>query len=425
MNTHSKAIQDAKSIFRVCSGNFLEMYDFAVYGFYASFIAQVFFPSHNQFISVMMSFMAFGAGFLMRPVGAIILGAYMDKHGRKKGLIITLSLMAVGTLSIAATPSYEQIGISAPIIVVIGRLLQGFSAGAELGGVSVYLAEIAPKNKKGFYVSWQSASQQVATIVAGLFGVGLHYILGDLVVSEWGWRIPFIFGCLVVPFLLVIRKTLQETPEFEAKKSLGIIKTTEILLDMFRNWKIMTLGALFVMMTTVTFYFITSYTPTFASTILHLSRLDSFLITAIIGASNFFWLPVMGLLSDRIGRKPILISTTLLSILTAYPAMYFLAHHITFTNLVVVELWLSFIYGSYNGAMVVALSEVMPSSVRVLGFSLTYSLAVAVFGGFTPVISTYFIHLTDNKAMPGIWLSIAGVCSLFATIVLLRKRSHA
>ncbi|MDO7252706.1 MFS transporter [Helicobacter cappadocius] len=422
MNTRKKAIEDAKSIFRVCSGNFLEMYDFAVYGFYASFIAQVFFPSHSQFTSIMMSFMAFGVGFLMRPIGAIVLGSYMDRHGRKKGLLITLSLMALGTLSIAITPSYSQIGIFAPIIVVIGRLLQGFSAGAELGGVSVYLAEIAPSNKKGFYVSWQSASQQVATVVAGLFGVGLHYIFGDLVMSEWGWRIPFVFGCLVVPFLIIIRKTLQETPEFETRKSQGVSKIKEMIFDIFKNWKIMVLGSLFVMMTTVTFYFITSYTPTFASNILNLSRLDSFLITAIIGASNFFWLPVMGALSDKIGRKPILIVMTLLSFFTAYPVMYFLVHHISFVNLMIVELWLSFIYGSYNGAMVVALSEVMPSSVRVLGFSLTYSLAVAIFGGFTPVISTYFIELTNNKAMPGIWLSIAGLCSLFATTILFKKR---
>lgn len=418
-----KGLEDAKAILRVCSGNFLEMYDFAVYGFYASFIAQVFFPSDNQFISIMMSFMAFGVGFLMRPIGAIVLGMYMDRHGRKKGLLITLTLMAIGTLSIAATPSYAQIGILAPIIVVIGRLLQGFSAGAELGGVSVYLAEIAPKNKKGFYVSWQSGSQQVSTIVAGLFGVGLHYVFGDLVVSEWGWRIPFVFGCLVVPFLFVIRRTLQETPDFQARLAKSTKKPAEMLVNILKNWKIMGLGSLFVMMTTVNFYFITTYTPTFASSVLNLSRLDSFIITAIIGASNLFWLPVMGAMSDKVGRKPILVTMSILSILSAYPAMYFLVHHITFYNLVIVELWFSFIYGSYNGAMVVALSEIMPPSVRALGFSLAYSLAVAIFGGFTPVISTFFIEITHNKAMPGIWLSIAGLCSLFATLMLFGKKT--
>ncbi|PAF52678.1 MFS transporter [Helicobacter sp. 13S00477-4] len=417
----SKAIKDAKSIFIVSSGNFLEMYDFAVYGFYASFIAQVFFPSNSQFASIMMSFAAFGAGFLMRPVGAILLGAYMDKHGRRKGLLLTLVLMAVGTLTIAFCPGYEKIGIFAPLIILLGRLLQGFSAGAELGGASVYLSEIAPNNKKGFYVSWQSASQQVATIVAGIFGVVLHYCLGDLVVSEWGWRIPFIFGCLVVPFLFFIRRSLEETPEFKARVHQAPKKLREMIGNMVENWQIVVLGSLFVMMTTVSFYFITAYTPTFVSKVLEFSRLDSFIVTAIIGLSNLFWLPVMGALSDKIGRKPILITMTLLNLITAYPVMYFLAHHISFTNLVIVELWLSFIYGSYNGAMVVALSEIMPIQVKTLGFSLSYSIAVAIFGGFTPAVSTYLIHITDNAAMPGIWLSIAALGSLFATLMFFRK----
>ena len=220
MNTknESRAKRDAKAIFRVASGNFLEMYDFAVYGFYAAFIAKIFFPAENEFISIMQSFLAFGMGFLMRPLGAIVLGAYMDKHGRKKGLLLTLTLMAIGTLTIALCPGYESIGILAPIIIVIGRLLQGFSAGAEVGGASVYLAEIAPKNLRGFYVSWQSGSQQVATVFAGAIGVALHYWIGDAVMEAWGWRIPFIIGCLVVPFIFYIRRTLEETPEFEAKK---------------------------------------------------------------------------------------------------------------------------------------------------------------------------------------------------------------
>ncbi|PAF48383.1 citrate-proton symporter [Helicobacter sp. 12S02634-8] len=419
--TQSRAMKDAKSIFRVASGNFLEMYDFAVYGFYASFIAQIFFPSDNQFASIMMSFMAFGVGFLMRPIGAIVLGAYMDKHGRRKGLLVTLALMAIGTLTIAVCPGYEQIGVFAPIIVVIGRLLQGFSAGAELGGASVYLAEIAPADKKGFYVSWQSASQQVATIVAGVFGVALHYWLGDEIVSVWGWRVPFIFGCLVVPFLFIIRRTLEETPEFRARAHQAPKKLSAMLVNIVQNWQVMILGSLFVMMTTVTFYFITAYTPTFANKVLHLSRLDSFIVTAIVGLSNLFWLPVAGALSDRIGRKPILIAITILNLITAYPAMYFLTHHISFANLVIVELWFSFIFGSYNGAMVVGLSEIMPREVRALGFSLSYSIAVAIFGGFTPAISTYLIHESGNNAMPGVWLSIAALCSLLAALALFKK----
>lgn len=308
MKTNSKS--DAKTIFSVASGNFLEMYDFAVYGFYVAFIAKIFFPSENEFASLMQSFMAFGVGFLMRPVGAIVLGSYMDKYGRKKGLVLTLGLMALGTLTIALCPGYESIGIFAPIIIVLGRLLQGFSAGAEIGGASIYLAEIAPKNLRGFYVSWQSGSQQIATIFAGALGVLLHYLVGDLIMSIWGWRIPFIIGCLVVPYIFYIRRTLDETPEFKAKihqapKTLGAI-----FQSIIQNYPVIIFGIMFVMMTTVTFYFITAYTPTFANKILHFSKLESFAITAIIGLSNTFWLPFSGFIGDKIGRKPILLTMT-------------------------------------------------------------------------------------------------------------------
>ncbi len=416
-----KAKQDAKAIFRVASGNFLEMYDFAVYGFYAAFIARVFFPSENEFISIMQSFVAFGVGFLMRPIGAIVLGAYMDKHGRKNGLLLTLTLMAIGTLTIACCPGYESIGIFAPIIVVIGRLLQGFSAGAEVGGASVYLSEIAPKNLRGFYVSWQSGSQQIATIFAGAIGIGLHYLLGDVVVENWGWRVPFIIGCMVVPFIFYIRRTLEETPEFKARAHKAHKSFGAILKNMLQNYPIIILSIMFVMMTTVTFYFITSYTPTFANKILHFSRLESFIITAIIGVSNLFWLPVSGYLGDKIGRKPILLTMTFLGLVSAYPMLSFLVNNISFTNLVLVELWFSFIFGAYNGAMVVSLSEIMPKEVKALGFSFSYSIAVAIFGGFTPTIATLFIKTTENPASPAFWLSFAAACSLIASLIIFRK----
>ena len=267
-----KAKQDAKNIFKVAGGNFLEMYDFAVYGFYASIIAKVFFPAENEFISILQSFIAFGVGFLMRPIGSLVLGAYMDKHGRKQGLMVTLTIMAIGTVTIALCPSYESIGILAPIIVVIGRLLQGFSAGAEVGGASVYLAEIAPKNLRGFYVAWQSGSQQIATVFAGAIGIGLHYFIGDALVEAWGWRIPFIIGCLVIPFIIYIRRTLDETPEFKDKLSKHAHKTLgAVIKNMLENYPIIILGIMFVMMTTVTFYFITAYTPTYAKNVLGFS----------------------------------------------------------------------------------------------------------------------------------------------------------
>src|SRR5277367_6843189 len=206
------------AVVRVTSGNFLEQFDFFLFGFYATYIAQAFFPARSEFASLMLTFSAFGAGFLMRPLGAIILGAYIDQVGRRKGLITTLAIMASGTILIAFVPGYATIGLMAPALVLIGRLLQGFSAGAELGGVSVYLSEMATPGRKGFYVSWQSGSQQVAIIVAAAIGYVLNVSLTKGQISDWGWRVPFFIGCMIVPVLFVIRRSLQETEEFMKRK---------------------------------------------------------------------------------------------------------------------------------------------------------------------------------------------------------------
>ncbi len=408
------------SIVRVASGNFLEMYDFMVFGYYASDIGRAFFPTGSEFASLMLSLMTFGAGFLMRPLGAIVLGAFADRHGRRAGLILTLSLMSVGIVSIACTPGYETIGILAPLIVLAGRLLQGFSAGMELGGVSVYLAEIAPPGRKGFYVSWQSASQQLAVMLAALVGVVLTLHLSPRALASWGWRIPLLLGCAIVPVLFVLRSSLRETPEFTARRHRPTLGQT--LQSLRSSWQIVLTGALLVVMTTVSFYMITAYTPTFGSTVLQLTPLASLLVTVCVAASNLFWLPTMGALSDRLGRKPLLLVCTIAMLLTAYPAMVWLVSEPTFSRLLAVELWLSFLYASYNGAMVVLLTEMMPSTVRTSGFALAYSLATALFGGFTPAISTYLIHATHNRAIPGLWLSLAAACGLVAAL-LARERT--
>src|SRR6266404_5248266 len=327
------------SVVRVSSGNFLEMYDFMVFGYYASAIGRAFFPSGSPFVSLMLSLMTFGAGFLMRPLGALVLGAYTDRHGRRAGLLLTLGLMSFGIFSIACVPGHATIGLMAPLLVVIGRLLQGFSAGMELGGVSVYLSEIATPGHKGFYV-----------------------------------------------------RSLKS------------------------NWAIVLVGTFMVTMTTVSFYMIPASTPTFGSSVLHLSSLDRLVVTLCVGASNLFWLPIMGALSDRVGRRPLLLGCTILMLITAYPAMLWLVKDASFSRLLAVELWLSFIYGSYNGAMVVFLTEIMPVEVRTSGFALAYSLATAIFGGFTPALSTYLIHISGNRAIPGLWLSFAAACGLVATL---------
>jgi len=415
MTTPSDRNSKIWSVIRVSSGNFLEMYDFMVFGYYATAIGKAFFPSGNPFVSLMLSLMTFGAGFLMRPLGAIVLGAYTDRHGRRAGLLLTLGLMSVGIFSIACMPGYATIGLLAPLLVLVGRLLQGFSAGMELGGVSVYLSEIATPGHKGFYVSWQSGSQQVAVMFAALSGVVLSSALPPEKMTLWGWRVPLLLGCVIVPFLFRLRRSLQETDEFIARNRRP--STSEILRSLTANWGIVVIGMMMVTMTTVSFYMITAYTPTFGNAVLHLASIDSLIVTLCVGASNLFWLPVMGALSDRIGRRPLLFACTILMLLTAYPAMLWLVRDPSFSKLLTVELWLSFIYGSYNGAMVVFLTEIMPIDVRTTGFALAYSLATAVFGGFTPAISTYLIHFTGNHAVPGLWLSFAAACGLLAALL--------
>ncbi len=406
-------------VLRVSSGNFLEQYDFFVFGYFAAAIGRTFFPQGNtangDFVSLMFALMTFGAGFLMRPLGALVLGAYIDAHGRRAGLLLTLALMSVGTLAVAVVPSYASIGLAAPLLVVISRLIQGFSAGVELGGVSVYLAEIATPGNKGFYVAWQSGSQQVAVIFAALLGVVLNQVLGEAAMGSWGWRIPLLIGCAIIPFLFVLRRSLEETEAFLTRPHR--LSAREIVASMLANWRIVGLGMMMVVMTTVSFYLITAYTPTFGRQVLKLDSIDVLIVTVCVGLSNLFWLPVSGALSDRIGRRPLLIGTAVLAIVTAYPVMTWLVASPSFAHLLVVELWLSFIYGCYNGAMVVYLTEVMPAEVRTSGFSLAYSLATVV-GGMTPAICTALIAEFDNKAAPGAWMALAGVVGLGAVLLI-------
>jgi MFS family permease len=405
----------AWSILRVAGGNFLEMYDFMVFGYYAEAIGATFFPSRNPFASLMATFMTFGAAFLMRPLGAIVLGAYADRHGRRAGLLLTLALMSVGMISLTIMPGYAQIGLAAPLLVLAGRLLQGFSAGMELGGVSVYLSEIAPPGAKGFYVSWQSASQQVAVVTAAGFGILLSQLLSKGALNAWGWRIPLAVGCLIAPLLFLLRRSLAETEAFARRKTRP--GWGQIFRSLAAQWPRVLIGMMLATLTTVSFYMITVYTPTFGTLTLHLPALPVFVVTLAVGVSNLVWLPIMGALSDRVGRKPLLIGFSLLMLISAYPAMLWLASAPSFGRLLAVELWFSFIFGSYNGAMVVFLTEIIPGSLRASGFSLAYSLATAVFGGFTPAISTALVHATGNRAVPGLWLTAAAAIGLAASLV--------
>jgi MHS family citrate/tricarballylate:H+ symporter-like MFS transporter len=417
MPQHDGSSSKIGAALRATAGNFLEMFDFFLFGIYAAPIGKAFFATGSEFADTSIAFVVFWIGALMRPLGAIYLGAYVDSVGRRRGLIVTLSIMAIGTIIIAATPSYATIGLAAPVVVVIGRLLQGFSAGVELGGVSVYLAEIAKPGSKGFVTSFQSASQQVAVFVAALIGYGVNHLLAPADILAWGWRIPFIVGCLIVPMIFVLRRSLQETPEFLARKRHP--RPTEIYRALGANSSVVALGMLMVMLTTVMFYFITVYTPDFGKA-LRLSTTDALLVTLLVAVANFIWLPIGGALSDRIGRAPVLLGVAALVFVSAYPALRWLAFAPDFGKLLSVEMLFSFCFGLYNGAMVASLTEIVPADVRASGFALAYSLATALFGTATPIVSKMLIRQIGD-AGPALWLMVAAASAFCAVVVLYRR----
>jgi MHS family citrate/tricarballylate:H+ symporter-like MFS transporter len=406
------------AILRATSGNFLEQFDFFLFGFYASAIAKAFFPATNETAALLNAFGVFWLGALMRPVGAVVLGAYIDRIGRRQGLIVTLAIMAIGTVVIAFCPTYATIGLAAPVIVLVGRLLQGFSAGVELGGVSVYLAEISTPGNRGFYTSFQSSSQQVAIFVASILGFILSELMPADTVAAWGWRIPFFVGCLIIPVIFLLRRTLEETPEFLAMKKHPT--ASEVFASAMANWRIVILGMMIAVLTTTTFYFVTVYTPTFGKTVLKLTSQDALLVTLLVAVTNFIWNPVGGAVSDRLGRKPVLLTIACLSLLTAYPALHWLVAAPTFGKMLAVEMMFSFYFGVYSGTMLGCLVEIVPAHVRTTCFSLAFALAAALFGTFTPFASTWLIQATGDKASPGYWLMFAAVLGIVAALTVYR-----
>ncbi len=419
-----QAIHQSKiwRIFQVASGNFLESYDVVIFAYFAPSIGRAYFPSHSEFATMMATFMTFGVAYLSRPLGAILLGPYIDHYGRRRGLILTLGLMAIGTLAISVVPGFKTIGYIAPILVVCGRLVQGLSAGVEFGGVSVYLAEIATPGHRGLFVSFQSVSVQAAVIASALFGMAANGLLPPETMADWGWRIPLWVGCAIIPLLFLLRRSLQETEEFAKRTHHASIG--EIWRSLVGNWPLVLIGVLLVSLSNAAFYMITTYTPTFGKSVLHLSEGDSLLVTFCIGLANLLLVPLAGTLSDRFGRQPILLLSAVAMVLLAYPAMIFLVGAPSFGHLLAVELGLSLIYSGYNGALIVFVTEIMPFDVRTAGFSLAYSLSQALFGGFTPLICTWLIHITNDKAIPGAWLSAVALLAM-AGLFLQRQKQKS
>jgi MFS family permease len=401
------------AVIRAGSGNFLELYDFLVYAYFANYIALAFFPSGDELTRLMVALGTYGVASLARPFGAVILGSYMDRKGRRKGLILTLTLMAVGTVSLAITPSYATIGLLGPVIITIGRLIQGFSLGVEGGGVNVYLAEIATPKNRGFYCAWQASSQALGVMAATGLGVLLTATLTMQQMQDWGWRIPLLVGCLIIPILFWLRRSLQETEVFE--RSTHARTTGEIMRILLEHWQIVLIGVLLTILNTTMFYFVNTYTALYGN-LLRLDPLGNFTVALSVGTASFILLPVFGTLSDRIGRWPLLIVAPLLILATAYPAMSWLVAAPSFSRLLVVEFWLAILYAMYAGALVPFVVELMPAKVRSSGYAIILSFANGIFGTFTPFIVTALIGMTDNRASPALWLSAAAAVSLVGAV---------
>ena len=417
MLTPSERKAKMGAVIRAASGNFLELYDFLVYAFFANYIALAFFPSGDELTRLMLALGAYGVTSLARPFGAVILGSYMDRQGRRKGLILTLALMAVGTVTLTITPSYAAIGLFAPAIITIGRLIQGFSLGVEAGGVNVYLAEIATPNNRGFYCAWQGASQALGVMAATGLGVLLTLTLSTQQMQSFGWRIPLAVGCLIIPVLFWLLRSLPETEAFE--KSAHARTTSEILRILLEHWPVVLVGILLTILNTIMFYFVNTYTALYGG-LLKLDPLGNFTVALAVGTLSFVLLPVFGSLSDRIGRRRLLLAAPLLILATAYPAMSWLVGAPSLGRLLIVESWLAVLYAMYAGTLVPFVVEIMPAKVRSSGYAIILSLANGVFGTFTPFIVTLLISTTHNFASPGLWLSAAAAVSVVASLTAFR-----
>lgn len=417
---------EIKPILQVTSGNALEIYDFFIYGYYAVHISHAYFPSNSEFVSLMMSLLTFALGFLARPVGALIIGSYTDRHGRRAGLILSLSLMSVGIIALACTPSFATIGLAAPIIVMLGRLLQGFSAGAELGGVVVYLAETSPRGKRAFYTCWQVGSQQFAVMAAAIIGVVIFSVLSPAQMADWGWRVPLLVGCGVIPVMIWLRSSLAETSVFARKKrtpSMG-----EICHGLVVDWRViltcMGMSAMAVVATMIT----TVYGPVLMKS-LKLGDAFTYLVVFVCGLTILVTIPLMAKLADRINRRTMLLVVTGTTVVTAYPMMAWFAADPTIFKCFVFEMWFCFLYASYSAPQVATMVELVPAHARTAGYSFAQAVAAAILGGFTPAIAAWLTHTFNNNAMVGAWFAAVAAISFVAALTLDQKgvgeRQHA
>jgi MHS family proline/betaine transporter-like MFS transporter len=417
---HSQAPSLRRMIVAATIGNVLEWFDFVVYGFFAVTIAEVFFPAGDPTVSLLITFGAFGLAYFVRPLGAIVVGGFTDRAGRKAGLLLSIALMMIGTTLMAVTPGYATIGIAAPIIITLSRLLQGFSVGGEFGSAVSFLAEHGG-GRRGFAASWQFATGGMITVLASLFGVTLTTLLTHQQLVEWGWRIPYFFGMLVGPAGLYIRAKVVETPEFVEAE----LPPTIPISDLLRRHPMPVLLAFGIAIISNSSFYILAYIPTYGEKTLHLPASTGFTATLVGGAILAIGCPLAGHWSDKISRPLLMVIACWLFVLTSYPSFWLMAGWPSLAACIIAVAWLQLVKAGYSGVLPSLLSEQFPVEVRAIGVSLGFSTAVSIFGGLAPLVATWLIAQTGDPLSPSYYLIFTALLSLAALIGIQWRRRRA
>jgi MHS family proline/betaine transporter-like MFS transporter len=405
-------------------GNFVELYDFLIYGLFATQIAANFFPKTDPTAALLQTFAIYGVGFFMRPVGAIVIGAYGDRKGRKNALVLTVGLMAAATALTGLIPSYGSIGIAAPILLLLCRLVQGFSTGGEWGGAATFLVEFSPPGKRGLIGSVQQFSVGLALICGTLTAAVLNGYLDKESMIVWGWRIPFLIGFVLAPVGLYLRARVAESPAFSRTVEKKEVAHSPVL-ESLSTHRVPVLAAFGLSaIGTVGNYTYNIFLPTFATQKLAIAPGLSYTSGTIAAIVLTILTPVMGGLSDKIGRKPLLIASAIAYGVFSYPLFLFLAGKPDGTALIIVQSFSAVLLAMYAGPLCAILAELFPTRVRFTALSIGYGMSVTLFGGFAPFIAQYLIETTKNPVSPSFFLIFAAIVST-VTLLLLKDRTNA
>ncbi len=403
-----------KIVVATVAGNALEFFDFITYAFFAVYIGQTFFPSKDPVTELLISVGVFGVGFVFRPLGGIIIGAYADRAGRRPAMLLTIALITIGTMGLALTPSYASIGIAAPIIVIVCRLVQGLALGGEVGPASVFLIEAAPPAKRGFYSSWQLASQGLAVLAAGLMGLGLSLVLDKAALASWGWRVPFVLCLLLIPVALYLRRAMPETLKLGTKPKPAHLRD---------HARLIVLAVLIILGGTVATY-VSNYMTTYAIATLHLPPATALTATVVGGVALFVGALAGGWLADRFGRRGVMLWPRVLLTLTTWPLFLLLVRQPTATNLYVATVVLTGLTAISSAASLVVIPELLPRSIRVTGLSIAYAVGVSLFGGTTQFIVTWLLRVTGDPTSPAWYVTATSIITLAAMWVLPESRDR-